>query len=171
MKTFFEEKMNESMKFPDDKEAEEEEEEEAEFQEFREFCKTELVEFIDLFCGRDIKSLETDFDDISIRLANQRDIKPATGTPDLNTDSVEIEPRMESVKSKYLGFLHLLDEKGLPFVNVEENVKKGQVLGLVETINILNEIKSTVDGTLIQVLEDNGKPVEYGQQLFVIEVQ
>ncbi|MCD4783082.1 MAG: hypothetical protein K8T10_04530 [Candidatus Eremiobacteraeota bacterium] len=164
MKTFFEDKMEESGRLIEN-------EENADFPEFREFCETGLVELVDLFCERNIKSLETGFDNIGIKLTSRRDVHPSIHTPDLKTDTVEIETGLDSIKSKYLGILHLLNEKGLPFVNIGENVKEGQVLGLVETVNILNEVKSTVDGTLIKVLEDDGRPVEYGQQLFVIETQ
>ena len=164
MKTFFEEKMEESEKSADEEEA-------VDFEEFQEFCRTELIELINLFHGRKIKSLQADFDNVGIKLGGKRKIPQQMKKSDSETDTVEIETKMAYIKSKYLGILHLLNEKGLPFVNVGETVKEGQTLGLVETVNILNEIKSTVNGVLFQVLEEDGNPVEYGQQLFVIEKQ
>ena len=56
-----------------------------------------------------------------------------------------------------------------PFVKKGENVKKGQVLCIIEAMKIMNEIECDEDGKIIDVLVQNSDPVEYNQPLYVIE--
>ena len=55
-----------------------------------------------------------------------------------------------------------------PFVKIGDRVKKGQVLAIVEAMKMMNEIESDCDGTVADILVDNGAPVEFGQPLFKI---
>jgi oxaloacetate decarboxylase alpha subunit len=55
------------------------------------------------------------------------------------------------------------------YVEVGDSVKKGQVLCIIEAMKLMNEIESETAGKVVQVLVENGHPVEYGQPLFVIE--
>ena len=55
------------------------------------------------------------------------------------------------------------------YVNVGDNVKKGQTLCIIEAMKIMNEIESDFDGVLTEIKVDNGNPVEYNQILFIIE--
>ena len=54
------------------------------------------------------------------------------------------------------------------FVNVGDEVKKGQTLCIIEAMKIMNEIESEFDGTITDVKVNNGDPVEYNQTLFTI---
>lgn len=56
-----------------------------------------------------------------------------------------------------------------PFVKVGDHVSKGQVLGIVEAMKLMNEIESEFDGTLKEICVKNGDLVEFGQNLFIIE--
>lgn len=59
-------------------------------------------------------------------------------------------------------------EDAKPFVSVGDQVKKGQTLAIVEAMKLMNEIESEYDGTIEEVLVENGEAVEYGQPLFRI---
>lgn len=55
-----------------------------------------------------------------------------------------------------------------PFVKAGDTVKKGQVLGIIEAMKLMNEIESEYDGVIEAVLVENEDVVEYGQPLFRI---
>ena len=55
-----------------------------------------------------------------------------------------------------------------PFVNEGDPVKKGQVLCIIESMKIMNEIECEQDGVIKQVLVKNSDPVEFNQPLFII---
>ena len=55
------------------------------------------------------------------------------------------------------------------FVKEGDTVKKGQVLGIIEAMKLMNEIESEFDGTVKEILVENEQMVEFGQPMFVIE--
>ncbi len=74
-----------------------------------------------------------------------------------------------AVKSPMVGTAYLLPEPGAaPFVSVGDSVKTGQTLLIVEAMKVMNPITAPRDGTIKQVLIENGQPVEYDQPLVVI---
>ena len=56
-----------------------------------------------------------------------------------------------------------------PFVEVGKEVKEGDTVCIVEAMKVMNEIKSEKAGRVKKILAENGKIVEYGQILFLIE--
>jgi acetyl-CoA carboxylase biotin carboxyl carrier protein len=56
------------------------------------------------------------------------------------------------------------------YVQVGSSVSPGSVLCIVEAMKLMNEIESDVGGKVIKILVENGKPVEYNQPLFLIEL-
>lgn len=73
------------------------------------------------------------------------------------------------VKSPLVGtFYSAPDPQSEPFVKVGDHVAKGQVLGIVEAMKLMNEIESDFEGVVKQVLVSNEDVIEFGQPLFVI---
>ena len=58
-----------------------------------------------------------------------------------------------------------------PFVRIGSQVKKGQVLCIIEAMKLMNEIESDGDGELVKIYVENGQAVEFGQPLFGIRMQ
>ncbi len=56
-----------------------------------------------------------------------------------------------------------------PYVEVGDIVKEGQILCIIEAMKLMNEIESEVSGKIVDILVKNAEPVEYGQELFLIE--
>ena len=55
-----------------------------------------------------------------------------------------------------------------PFVSVGTRVKKGDVLFIIESLKLMNEITSEFDGEVAEILAEDGQGVEYGQPIMVI---
>ncbi|MCE1189347.1 MAG: acetyl-CoA carboxylase biotin carboxyl carrier protein [Ignavibacteria bacterium] len=74
------------------------------------------------------------------------------------------------IKSPIVGtFYRASSPDADPFVKVGDTVTVGQVLCIIEAMKLMNEIESDVSGKVVEVLLENGKPVEYGQPLFRVE--
>jgi len=73
------------------------------------------------------------------------------------------------ITSPFVGtFYRAASPEAANFVEVGSTVKKGQALCIVEAMKLMNEIESEFAGTIVEVLVENGKSVEYGQKLFMI---
>lgn len=78
-------------------------------------------------------------------------------------------PDAQTVKAPLVGtFYAAPSEEAAPYVQVGDQVKKGQTLGIVEAMKLMNEIESEYDGVVVEVCVKNGAMVEYGQPLFRI---
>lgn len=76
---------------------------------------------------------------------------------------------VHTVKSPIVGTFYEAPSPGAPpFVKIGDNVEVGQVLCIVEAMKLLNEIESDIAGEVVKKLANNGQPIEYGQELFVI---
>ena len=74
------------------------------------------------------------------------------------------------VKSPLVGTYYAASSPdSAPFVKVGDKVSKGQVLGIVEAMKLMNEIESEFDGTVKEIQVENEQMVEFGQPMFVIE--
>jgi acetyl-CoA carboxylase biotin carboxyl carrier protein len=75
-----------------------------------------------------------------------------------------------AVKSPMVGTAYLAPEPGKPnFVTVGDKVTAGQTLLIIEAMKTFNPIKAPKAGTVIQILVDNARPVEFGEPLMIVE--
>lgn len=75
-----------------------------------------------------------------------------------------------TIKSPMIGTFYTSSNPASPvFVNVGDEVKKGQVVCIIEAMKLFNEIESEVSGRVVKVLVQNATPVEYDQPLFLVE--
>lgn len=73
------------------------------------------------------------------------------------------------VKSPLVGTFYSGPEpEAEPFVKVGDHVSRGQTLGIVEAMKLMNEIESDYEGVVKQILVSNEDVIEFGQPLFVI---
>jgi acetyl-CoA carboxylase biotin carboxyl carrier protein len=74
------------------------------------------------------------------------------------------------VKSPFVGTFYRSVRPGAPaFTEVGEKVRRGQTICIVEAMKLMNEIECEVDGTVVEILVENGRPVQYGDALFKIK--
>ncbi|MDD6066984.1 MAG: acetyl-CoA carboxylase biotin carboxyl carrier protein [Firmicutes bacterium] len=86
-----------------------------------------------------------------------------------NVPTPVMEEEGNQVTSPLVGTFYLAPSPdAAPFVNIGDTVKKGQTLGIIEAMKLMNEIECEYDGVVADVLVKNGEMVEYGQPLFVI---
>jgi len=80
------------------------------------------------------------------------------------------DPNIVYVTSPFVGtFYKSPAPEADPFVAVNGSVKKGQTLCIIEAMKLMNEIEAEFSGTVLEVLVESGKSVEFGQKLFKIK--
>ena len=95
----------------------------------------------------------------------------------VNQESAQTESKKErqaknliEIKAPMVGtFYRSPSPESTPFVEVGQDTEEGQVVCIIEAMKLMNEIKSEVKGKIVEVLIENGQPVEFGQPLFLIE--
>ena len=74
------------------------------------------------------------------------------------------------ITSQMVGTFYAASSPNTPaFIQVGQSVKMGQVLCIIEAMKLMNQIESDKEGIVKEILVKDGSPVEFGQQLFVIE--
>lgn len=75
----------------------------------------------------------------------------------------------DAIESPLVGtFYRAANPEAAPFVNVGDRVTPETVVGIIEAMKVMNEIKAEKSGVIKEILVENGQPVEFGQPLFVI---
>ena len=76
----------------------------------------------------------------------------------------------KTVTSPFVGtFYRSASPTASVYVNEGQAVKSGDVLCIVEAMKLMNEIEAEFSGKIVQILAENGQPVEFGEPLFVIQ--
>ncbi|WP_436887906.1 acetyl-CoA carboxylase biotin carboxyl carrier protein [Mammaliicoccus sciuri] len=88
-----------------------------------------------------------------------------------STPTSKQEEQLNSIEAEILGTFYLQDEETLqnPLVKVGDEVKKGQVVGYIESMKVLNEVISEYDGIVNDIQINHGAPVEYGQTIITLK--
>ena len=99
-----------------------------------------------------------------------QDIKaPIVETVIENRETVQ-QVKGKVVKSPMVGTFYMKPSPTAnPYVEVGKNVKIGDTLCIIEAMKLMNEIESEYAGNIAKVLVEDGMPVEYGTELFIIE--
>jgi acetyl-CoA carboxylase biotin carboxyl carrier protein len=78
---------------------------------------------------------------------------------------------MHEIKSPIVGtFYRAPAPDADSYIQVGDMVSTGSVLCIVEAMKLMNEIESDVSGKIVKILVENGKPVEYNQPLFLVQI-
>ena len=94
-----------------------------------------------------------------VRLAEESESVPARASEQPQDSSEKKSGNV--IKSPLVGTFYASPAVG-------EQVQKGKILAIVEAMKLMNEIESEFDGTIEEILVENGAPVEYGQPLFIV---
>jgi acetyl-CoA carboxylase biotin carboxyl carrier protein len=126
---------------------------------------------LELQRGKDLLRIRKAVDPVSAPATQT--VVSATSKPqisELESKAAEEPPSNETlVKSPIVGTFYECPSPGAPaFVKVGDAVEPGQVLCIIESMKLMNEIEAEVAGVISAKLVENGRPVEYGEALFAI---
>jgi acetyl-CoA carboxylase biotin carboxyl carrier protein len=94
----------------------------------------------------------------------------AAATAQTGANPVQDEAGVVYVKSPMVGtFYRAASPESKPFADVGTKAVENTVVCIIEAMKIMNEIQAEVKGTVVEVLVENGQPVEYGQRLFKLK--
>ena len=113
---------------------------------------------------------------MSMPVASSVAVPQASGVAVADTSSsveaaeVKADTNIKTITSPLVGtFYAAPSPDDAPFVSVGDTVKKGQVIGIVEAMKLMNEIESEHDGVITEIMVNNGDMVEYGQILIKVK--
>ncbi len=139
----------------------------------------QLRKVIEIFESSSLSELEIEERGIRFRLAKggAQEIEVEKEIPHLKrkreAQKVERErgkKELVAVRSPLVGtFYRSPSPNEEPFVEVGDEVKTGETLCVIEAMKVMNEITSELEGRVREILVGNGQPVEYDQQLLLIE--
>ena len=143
----------------------------------------EIKEMIDLMNKNHLSEIEIERDGTKIRLKKDeggaikqvREVAEAAATPPPTGEPppAEVPAPAESaqhVTAPMVGvFYRAPAPDTAPFVDVGQDVEKGDVVCIVEAMKLMNEIKIDMKARIVDILVENGDAVEFGQPLFAIE--
>ena len=90
----------------------------------------------------------------------------------LNEQGISNEEQSnQAVKSPMVGTFYLQDEKELtsPLIREGDEIKKGDTIGYIEAMKVMNEVKSDVDGVVDTIHVNHGSNVEYDQTIITVK--
>ncbi len=135
----------------------------------------------------DVNELEIEQDDQRIYLRRGGEgplavaptmVHPAHGSLPPPPLTPSVPPAAESegdanvayITSPFVGTFYRAPSPDAPsFIEVGQKISPGQVLCIVEAMKLMNEIEAEISGVVVEVLADNGKPVEFGDRLFKVK--
>ena len=95
--------------------------------------------------------------------------QPAAAAPAPAPAAEPASAASQSITSPMVGTFYRAPSPGAdPFIEVGDTVKKGQVIGIIEAMKLLNEVEADKDGVVQAFAAENGQPVEYGQPLVIL---
>jgi acetyl-CoA carboxylase biotin carboxyl carrier protein len=142
----------------------------------------EITRILEMMREHDLVEFELERDNVKLRLQ-----KAAAGAPAPALESprraavpeapaappAPVEPEVDAslvrVTSPIVGTFYRSSEPGAAaFADVGDQVKKGQVLCIIEAMKLMNEINAEVDGVVVEVHVENEQAVQFGEPLFSI---
>ncbi|RYZ07840.1 MAG: acetyl-CoA carboxylase biotin carboxyl carrier protein [Myxococcales bacterium] len=95
---------------------------------------------------------------------------PAPSSASAAKATEDSDPNVVFVTSPFVGtFYRAPGPDSANFCEVGSQVKQGQPLCIIEAMKLMNEIESDAAGTVLDILVENGKSVEFGQKLFKLK--
>jgi acetyl-CoA carboxylase biotin carboxyl carrier protein len=147
----------------------------------------EIRDLIDLVAERGLSGLEIEQTGFRIRIEGARAagngaVTPASASlgtgapalplaPEAGPPVAEPDEGLHVIRSPIVGtFYRSPSPEADSFADVGQKIARGKILCIIESMKLMNEIESDVDGEIVEVFARNGQPVEYGEKLFAIRL-
>lgn len=150
----------------------------------------EIKDLIDLVADRGLSALEVEQTGFRIRIegAHSRGgngsatlaVEAGAGGPSpasapslaaAEPAATRDEENLHVITSPIVGtFYRAPSPEADPFAEVGQKISKGKILCIIESMKLMNEIESDVEGEIVEVYPRSGQPVEYGEKLFAIRL-
>jgi len=144
----------------------------------------EIKDLIDLVSERGLSALEIEQTGFRIRIEGTRPegsngtglpaslpASPAAPEPAPAIPAPGPEEGLHVITSPIVGtFYRAPSPEADPFAEIGQRVSKGKILCIIESMKLMNEIESDVEGEIVAVYPVSGQPVEYGEKLFAIRL-
>ena len=125
----------------------------------------ELVNYLEEFNLSEIEYAEG-----TIKVKVSRSLTNSTVITSEDKKKPEVKDDDINVTSPIVGTAYLASEPGAKkFVQIDQKIKKGQTIMIVEAMKTMNHVPSTQNGTVSKILVKDGDPVEFGQPLISIK--
>ncbi|ABZ82901.1 oxaloacetate decarboxylase, alpha subunit [Heliomicrobium modesticaldum Ice1] len=152
----------------------------------------EIKELIQVLNGTDIAELQVESDGVKLSIRKGSAIHapaaaapvmvaaPASAAPAPAAEAaapapqpaadLSKNPNVVAITSPMVGtFYRAPAPDARPYVEKGSKVDKGTTVCIIEAMKLMNEIEAEIKGTIVDILVENGAPVEYGQTLFLVE--
>lgn len=144
----------------------------------------DVEKIIELFSQKQIAKMSLKEGEFELHLEN-KDTQPINAQPQIIAPQAPTpqpaiisnentkQPAQENglfIESPMVGtFYRCPSPNADPYIKVGDKVKKGQVIGIVEAMKIMNEIEADFDCKIIEIVADDAQPVEFGSKLIRVE--
>ena len=145
----------------------------------------EIKEMIELMKENDITELELERDGMKVVLkrgkGSEKEILGATiavapaMTPqsaghETSVPTLVVSEKIHFIKSPMVGtFYRSASPEADPFISKGQMISGQDTVCIIEAMKVMNEIKAEIKGKVVEILVENGEPVEFGQPLFKVE--
>ncbi|MDW7982196.1 MAG: acetyl-CoA carboxylase biotin carboxyl carrier protein [Thermomicrobium sp.] len=133
-------------------------------------------ELVDVMRAAGLHRLEVCQGDLRIALESAPIAGPVPSPHPVGSASVTTAPAaaaaepLHTIVAPMVGTFYAAPRPGAdPFVRIGDHVEPGQVVAIIEAMKVMNEIVAERAGTIVEILVENGQPVEYGQPLMRLQ--
>ena len=139
-------------------------------------CKEWGISTVAVHSDVDKESMHVRMADESVCIGSHQPVNsqnipsPKTDVNNLNINLSEKTKTGVEVKSPIIGTAYHAPEPGAKkFVEVGKKIKKGDTVMIVEAMKTMNHVPSTADGVVKEICVEDGQPVEFGQNLLILD--
>ena len=129
-----------------------------------------IKQLIELFEDTNLQELNLELDDMKIGMKKgvSEIVKEVTSITPKPIEKVE-DVKGEWIKAPFVGtYYSASSENSEPFIKVGIKVNEGDTLCILEAMKVMNEIKSPISGTILEIKSNNGSMVEFGEEMILI---